>query len=608
MAKQLIAKTFKVHSIINCNSFPELTDNDLKLRYDNTNKIGVCFSGGGARSFACSLGQMRALHALKLLPQIGCISAVSGGAWFATLFSFSKFGSISENLGDVIAPNDLSVTEVSKEFDNKCLGSVIPNLINSKVLKSIFENNEKYGSKYAYSRMLNDLLLKPFQLNESKFFTMDKTTQDEIVNTNSRANLKFYTMREMENGKMPMLIINCTQQNVSDMDIDTHLFEMTPMYVGTPQKYTLKDGNKKLPFGGGFIQPYAFNLPIAENSYSNDNKIEVYDEEQQKFTLSDMMGSSGCVYGEFVNKYMKIFSSFSPQFTYLSPNPSQNEEISSFNYKFVDGGSLENTGIVPLLQRQYKTIFAFINSPVTLTKINDLNGGMDSQISRLFGPEVVGGSPKSILKKTQNVSVPQFEHKEQYSTYRTLIEKLSNLENTIESKIENSEIIAELKEFNLKNIPLKIEEMGTTDIDIQVFKDDQHEHFQNLKKAFHEAKKDGRAIIFTDTYEIKDNNYFNISPVLPTNEPYKVKVTWVYNHINNNWKKQLNDELKKLLESNDSYGGFSNFPNFNTAFQNIYRVYNCFDDPEILLLTTEQVKMLAHMHCYSIMSNADKFE
>jgi len=85
-------------------------------------------------------------------------------------------------------------------------------------------------------------------------------------------------------------------------------------------------------------------------------------------------------------------------------------------------------------------------------------------------------------------------------------------------------------------------------------------------------------------------------------------VTWVYNHINNNWKKQLNDELKKLLESNDSYGGFSNFPNFNTAFQNIYRVYNCFDDPEILLLTTAQVKMLAHMHCYSIMSNADKFE
>jgi len=54
---------------------------------------------------------------------------------------------------------------------------------------------------------------------------------------------------------------------------------------------------------------------------------------------------------------------------------------------------------VPLLQRQYKTIFAFINSPVTLTKINDLCGGMDSQISRLFGPEVVGGSPRSILKK-----------------------------------------------------------------------------------------------------------------------------------------------------------------------------------------------------------------
>jgi len=133
--------------------------------------------------------------------------------------------------------------------------------------------------------------------------------------------------------------------------------------------------------------------------------------------------------------------------------------------------------------------------------------------------------------------------------------------------------------------------------------------FNNLKKALYDAKKDERAIIFTDTYEIEPGNNFNISPFLPTGDPYIVTVTWVYNHINTSWKNKLEDaELKQLLESNDSYGGFSNFPNFNTAFQNIYRLFDKIDDPQMLLLTTEQVKMLAHMHCYSVMSYREKFD
>jgi len=262
------------------------------------------------------------------------------------------------------------------------------------------------------------------------------------------------------------------------------------MYVGTPQKFTLLVNNKQLPFGGGFIQPCAFNLPTTGRSLDSNDQIEVDNEEKIKFTLSDMMGSSGCAYGEFVNNYINIFSSFSPKFTYFDPNPPQNEANPATDYTFVDGGCLENTGIVPLLQRQYKTIFAFINSPIAFTKIGYPCGGMDSQVSRLFGvTEKTRNEPESPLSRPLNKShnvndVPQFEHEEQYSSYRGLVEKLYNVKN----EIENSKIISELKAFNLQKIKLKIEEMGTSNMEIQVFKNEANE-FNNLKKKLYMMRK-----------------------------------------------------------------------------------------------------------------------
>src|SRR5262252_4477814 len=50
----------------------------------------ACFSGGGPRSFAASLGQMRGLHAAGVLPLLGAISCVSGGSWFGLPFSFAR--------------------------------------------------------------------------------------------------------------------------------------------------------------------------------------------------------------------------------------------------------------------------------------------------------------------------------------------------------------------------------------------------------------------------------------------------------------------------------------------------------------------------------------
>ena len=49
---------------------------------------GICFSGGGTRSYAATIGQLRGLAEVGLLDRIGYVSAVSGGAWAATAFTY----------------------------------------------------------------------------------------------------------------------------------------------------------------------------------------------------------------------------------------------------------------------------------------------------------------------------------------------------------------------------------------------------------------------------------------------------------------------------------------------------------------------------------------
>ena len=67
-------------------TFPEF---EYERFQPTSHPFGVCFSGGGARSLSASLGQMRALYAEGLLESVGAISAVSGGSWFATIYSYA---------------------------------------------------------------------------------------------------------------------------------------------------------------------------------------------------------------------------------------------------------------------------------------------------------------------------------------------------------------------------------------------------------------------------------------------------------------------------------------------------------------------------------------
>lgn len=102
---------------------------------------------------------------------------------------------------------------------------------------------------------------------------------------------------------------------------------------------------------------------------------------------------------------------------------------------------------------------------------------------------------------------------------------------------------------------------------------------------------------FADNYTILPDNSLDIPPYPQENTaPYlgggQVRVMWFYLNYNKEWLQAITDpQVHQILESSS----FSNFPNYNTVFQN---------GIEVLLLNTAQIQLLAHMTAYNITDGA----
>src|SRR5262245_12168821 len=77
-------------------AFPE--DAQVADRKD----FGVAFSGGGTRSAAAAVGQLRGLIQNDWLDSVRYITGVSGGSWAAVPFTYSPFAT-SDILGGYLA-------------------------------------------------------------------------------------------------------------------------------------------------------------------------------------------------------------------------------------------------------------------------------------------------------------------------------------------------------------------------------------------------------------------------------------------------------------------------------------------------------------------------
>ncbi|HLF67195.1 MAG TPA: hypothetical protein VI522_06205, partial [Gammaproteobacteria bacterium] len=234
--------------------------------------------------------------------------------------------------------------------------------------------------------MLNAFLLDDFLVgSDQTFFTLNTATLNKLLAQNpSLTQSNFYLLRN----NRPFYIGGGTQNYPTGSNLIMRHMEYSAMYAGTPQQCGAIGPNGE-HYGYGYtdnilfdtLQPKMAGTQTAA-AYLNTNP---YNAKKMPFLLCDQMGSSSSAPGS----YLDFFNSpgWFPQFNYWSPAYTGKEATQL--YSFTDGGDLENTGIIPLLRRQFKLIIAFINTSLPLKSINYNDGnyvnGIDAQISRLFG-------------------------------------------------------------------------------------------------------------------------------------------------------------------------------------------------------------------------------
>ncbi|RLL50652.1 hypothetical protein D8Y20_11490 [Mariprofundus sp. EBB-1] len=308
--------------------FPE-----KKLLDKNSKKkdVAICFSGGGTRSASASVGQMRALHRLKLNEQVRYISCISGGAWFAIPYTFLPTGISDDHfLGHYFPPEECTIENFNQEsipsiFTKQCIAE--SEVLTAETFELIYGRTGKTPEKdETYGKMIREAMLEPVGLGHEiqRFVTLSDETRDAILNNND--NLTVNDFDVVRNEDRPFLIAGSCLMNKKHMNpwrslghnmfnneklatpfltkfnnegvedftsFPFYLFEFTPMYVGSYRHYVGDETNGGISIGGGYIEPVGFDAEPKGPIDANNMITVKHKDEYNRLSLQDYMASSG---------------------------------------------------------------------------------------------------------------------------------------------------------------------------------------------------------------------------------------------------------------------------------------------------------------------------
>ena len=357
--------------------FPEIGDPEYKIDhlFERPN-TGIAFSGGGTRSASATLGQLRGLNELGLLNRTRYLSCVSGGSWAAAPFVYLPEAWPDETfLGQVVPPENLTIELLNKTDNN----SFAHRISDSIILDDFIKNALRFAGDETYSRAIGDIFLKAFDIDSLKrFFSYNDESVSKIINNNKKmGESDFYTI----NPSRPFMIVNSIILRINNKPPKpTRIpFETTPLYSGV-KKFHKDAGSGRRSIGGGYIESFGFDSNEPEKITSNSIATVRLGGSRHRYTLSDVIGTSGAAPAEVLDKLHLDWIGF-PEFKYWSPvNPKKN---SAREYEFGDGGILENIGLMPLLMRKVKKIILFVNTKAKLKGAG--KGEINDSIPPLFG-------------------------------------------------------------------------------------------------------------------------------------------------------------------------------------------------------------------------------
>lgn len=336
--------------------------------------VGLCFSGGGPRSFSATLGYLRALHKFDILDKVKYVSCVSGSTWAWVPFTYVN-DNMEQFLGlDIFDKDKLTLKDVEYTNEKYFGNSLINKAYNYQLTEYLCESLEYLGyqeKSRMYPYMLGKIFLEPYNLLDDKFFAPNQKIADIFNKPPLSTNIDYRVPSYQDR---PFLICNTNtvkpDKKGTLVNTDFNLIEMTPLYSGTLS--TLKTENRE--YGGHYLNSYSFSpLSYCQN-------VTKVDKDVRHFNLFDMMGASSTAYGIIMDLLDITFAN--PSYRLVD---TKNDDVKSFDC--IDGGVLDNAGIIPMLQRKVKKIVLFVNSNEKIDITNDdekMTESIDIMIRQLF--------------------------------------------------------------------------------------------------------------------------------------------------------------------------------------------------------------------------------
>ena len=354
--------------------YPELEIIDIS----NKSNIGIALSGGGTRAATLSLGWLRALHELGFLVKARYISSISGGTWVHGPLTYISSGqsptTIHKYLGSRLEPHECSIKNLkssvlASEYGEMLLRSnFIPTMLeelgNRFRVDSLNTNSIDFWSKTVARCFYTDV-----QPNGSCHHRILPTLSAKKKPSLHELATNVCTVRDIKTFPFPIMNGSLV---LNDKDRYAIPVEFTPMYYGISPKVTLSTGEC---IGGSLIEPIGFTSKISRTEIEEEMNKHNINHHKHRINMNipkpksvigitEISGISsqnlaqtlGATLSDFQYKMLDF-----PDFPYWTPDTGH-----SGVGKFVDGGFIDNTGVLALLRRDCTFIVACMASNMSV--------------------------------------------------------------------------------------------------------------------------------------------------------------------------------------------------------------------------------------------------
>ena len=509
--------------------YPEQSDPMLQKKKN----VGIAFSGGGTRSYLCSLGYLRGLHDLGLLKNVKYMSGVSGGAWATVVYSYYQkqkttkarpvAQSDEELLGDIIEPEMCTFDTLNKMSKTSARYSATASLN-----EDLVANFLRYKSiPEAWIHQVAAQFIERYGIDMDDSFTWNASSLQNILDRNPTLTSDQFVLPSTPDRPYP-IFVGTHEGPIKGAPFPEHQrtfsgFDFTPLYVGARElrnrtwaKYG--GGPPITQLMGGVVEPFAFGSAAPSTGLHEPHGLlnVPISSSGKLFSLNSAIALSSYFLGGAVTTLGPLPFRRADKLGMVIPTfPVAGEHVpTTTDMVFSDGGCVIQPDLIGLIKRNVTSIILFLNLEIPLTgrnKWNPLNrppSGSDHEVDDDF---------------------PAF--------------------------------------FGLRNNDTS--QMGYDLHNNQVFK--QHE-FAQVAYDMQTSQLNGNGCIATSTHTTIANDFWNVKA------GFTVNVTWVYLSRAYNWEKKLPTDVHAMFPTAEDPTQlptnlpflqleYTNFPNFITFTQ-----------------------------------------